>query len=97
MLRFSWDRRKSERNLQRRGISFESASLVFDDPNLCIFEDRTLGGEERIHVLGEIPVVGLLLVVALYEISEDETEEHVRIISARLATRAEAVSYYERL
>jgi hypothetical protein len=94
MLWFSWDERKAEHNLGVHGIDFLTATQVFEDPDLLLAEDRAVDGEERIHALGLVPDRGLILVVALYEISEDETEEHVRIISARPATRAEEVSYY---
>ena len=35
-MRYEWDENKNERNLEKHGLSFETASLVFDDPNaLC--------------------------------------------------------------
>jgi uncharacterized DUF497 family protein len=32
-MRIDWDRNKSRSNLRKHGVSFETASLVFEDPN----------------------------------------------------------------
>ena len=32
MLRFEWDERKNKRNRSKRGVWFEEAQTVFDDP-----------------------------------------------------------------
>ena len=47
-MRFVWDERKSRRNLVKHHVSFELASLVFDDPwHVRIFDPHEMktGGE----------------------------------------------------
>ena len=40
-MRYEWDNRKNERNQQKhRGISFELATLVFEDPRFVLALDR---------------------------------------------------------
>src|SRR5204862_460266 len=44
-MRFEWDPNKSRANLRKHGVSFETASLVFDDPNHLSIQDRFEEGE----------------------------------------------------
>lgn len=81
-MRFEWDSRKSDRNLRKHGVDFETASIVFDDPMRVEVFDRHVDGEDRYHTVGAIEGVLLLLVVHTYRDSE-EGEEVVRLISAR--------------
>jgi uncharacterized protein len=53
-MRFEWDDLKSSRNLAKHRISFETASLVFEDPRVLVREDRVVEGEERWQALGWI-------------------------------------------
>jgi uncharacterized protein len=99
-MRFAWDERKNRENQRRhRGISFELAALVFDDPECLIGLDRVdEAGEQRWHALGAVsiePGVGdVLLVVHAYREDRDG-EEIVRIISARQADKNEYRRYQE--
>ena len=34
-MEFTWDEGKAARNLQKHGVSFEVAQLVWDDPGSC--------------------------------------------------------------
>jgi uncharacterized protein len=36
-MRFEWDEDKNESNQRKHGISFETAALVFEDPNRLHF------------------------------------------------------------
>jgi uncharacterized DUF497 family protein len=51
-MRFEWDPNKSRANRRKHGVSFETASLVFDDPNHLSVQDRFEEGEERWQTLG---------------------------------------------
>jgi len=92
-MRFEWDEFKSSRNLAKHRISFETASLVFEDPHVLVREDRIVEGEERWQALGFIGDAVIVLVVHTYR--EESGEEVVRIISARKAAAAERKAYEE--
>lgn len=86
-MRFEWDERKNASNLRKHRVSFETATLVFDDPLHRTTQDREVDGEERWQTVGRAEGVLLLLVAhTLEDVDEDET---VRIISARKATPQE--------
>jgi uncharacterized DUF497 family protein len=84
---------KVEANLGKHEISFETATMVFDDPNFLLIEDRTdETGEERWHAIGTAEGIALLLVVHVYR--EDENAEPIiRLISARKADLRERRRY----
>ena len=44
---FEWDEAKNRRNRVKHKISFETATCVFDDPNLLSMFDRTSEDQER--------------------------------------------------
>jgi uncharacterized DUF497 family protein len=92
-MQFEWDEEKNRRNLAKHRVSFQTAKLVFEDPNVHIQEDRVVEGEQRWKALGLIGRVLVLLVVHTH--SEDEGESVVRIISARKAAPAERRVYDE--
>jgi uncharacterized protein len=85
-----WDDDKNETNKrEHEGMSFELAQLVFADPNRLERLDRSesnIFGEVRWQTLG---MVGKVL-FAVYT----ERGEKKRIISARLANKAERRSYH---
>ena len=83
-LTFEWDRRKAAANLKKHGVTFEEASTAFGDPlSLTIADPGHSVGEERFVLLGQSRYGQLLVVV------HTEDEDHIRIISARRATRRE--------
>jgi uncharacterized DUF497 family protein len=92
-MRFVWDEDKNQSNLARHNVSFELASLVFQDP-LQISEPDPHESEERWRTLGLVKGVVVLIVVHTIKEDEDGYEE-IRIISARKATRAEREAYEE--
>ncbi len=85
----AWDERKNRVNKRKHGISFETASLVFDDPYHLTRQDREVDGEPRWQTIGIVNGVHLLLVA--HAVSDDD--EEIRIISARKATRSERSLY----
>ena len=93
-MRFEWDERKNERNARKHGVSFEEARTVFDDPlHLSLLDHRFSYFEERWITIGMTGEKGIVVAAHLY--FDEEDEEVVRIISARIATRQE-VAQYER-
>jgi uncharacterized protein len=84
-------RPKIGRNIVKHGVGFDEASRVFSDPHVIIREDRVVEGEERLHAIGCVD--HLLLVV--HTIREEGLGAMIRIISARRATPAERMLYEE--
>ena len=89
---FSWDEEKNKRNQRKHGVSFEAAKLVFEDPLHISRQDRTEDGERRWQTIGMVGDVALLLVAHTWEDTEGDGE-HIRIISARRATKLERKVY----
>jgi uncharacterized protein len=94
-MRYEWDENKNERNLEKHGLSFETASLVFDDPNALSIPDRIENGEERWQTIGMIENIVIVMVAHTIKLEVESQEEIIRIISARKATRAERQEYEE--
>ena len=87
---YEWDSDKDQVNLQKHGISFKEAVLIFEDPNAMEFFDKehsTLG-EERYISFGDI---GHCLICAVVY---TDRFGNTRIISARKATPKEEEIYY---
>jgi uncharacterized protein len=93
-VRFEWDEGKNESNQRKHGISFETAVLVFEDPNRLLFIERIEEGEERWHAIGSVRG-SYLFITVVHTYAEDEVEAVVRIISARRATSHERKLYAE--
>jgi uncharacterized protein len=94
----TWDDVKNRSNRAKHGVSFEVAALVFDDPHARSEQDRVVDDELRWQTIG-LAEAGLLLVVAhtYYEDSQSEdSDEMVRIISARRTTPSEWRRYERR-
>jgi len=94
-MRIEWDAAKSESNKTKHGIAFERAQLVFDDPCCVTFPEHIVDGEQRWHAIGLIAGIVIIVVVHTYRVEESEgmSEEVVRIIAARRATRQEREIY----
>jgi uncharacterized DUF497 family protein len=90
-LKITWDENKNEVNKTKHGISFETAQFVFDDPLLFSQQDRFVNGEERWQAIGLVG--GTSLLVVAHPWIDYENEEHIRIISARLASKTERRRY----
>jgi len=93
-VRFSWDSRKSARNLRERGFDFEFATLIFDGPTLERDDTRRDYGERRVIAIGLAQVVALTVVFT----DRADTGGFVRrIISARQSNRREREAYLQAL
>lgn len=92
-LRFEWDQRKESHNLKKHGISFEEAATVFlDEHALLIADPEHSEDEDRFILLGLSTSLKLLVVVHCYR----ESDEVVRLITARRASRPERRQYDQR-
>ena len=87
---FEWDAEKARTNLEKHGVSFETATRVWDDPLHEIYFDRMEDGESRWHAMGCVDGVVVLLVVHTHSSLD---EDHIRIVSARRATPRERRRY----
>ena len=88
--RFEWDPRKDAENQRKHGVSFEEARTVFADEYALLLDDPDHSrGEERFILLGLSARFRVLVVVHAYR----ESEDTIRIISARKATRRERQQY----
>ncbi len=90
---YTWDDNKNAINKQKHGVSFETARLVFDDPWHLSRQDRVEQGEERWQTIGLAGDIVLLLVAHTWR--DEGGDEHIRIISARRATKTERKVYEE--
>jgi len=89
-IRFEWDQDKNKINSRKHEISFEEARAVFNDPLARIIADPDHSiAEDRFIMLGMSLRLRLLVVCHCYR----ESNEVIRIISARKATKSESVQY----
>jgi len=89
-LQFEWDLAKAEANEAKHDISFEEAVTVFADPLARIFDDPEHSESERREI-----IIGHSVRRNLILVSFVETDERVRLISARKASRTERKDYEE--
>lgn len=92
---FEWDDHKNRSNQKKHGVAFEEARTIFFDPNILtkpdpdhsVIEERwlSIGISEHLRAL----------IVAHIELTSDPVP-HMRIISARKATRKERQQYTEK-
>jgi uncharacterized DUF497 family protein len=87
---FEWDDEKARRNLRIRGLSFEEARTVFEDPYSITERDELNAEFEERFV-----TIGLSLISRVLFVVHTERAERIRIISAREATPSERAAYEE--
>ena len=89
-MKFTWDPKKAEENLNAHGVDFREAATVFNDPLSTTFPDADHSvGERRFLIIGLSALGGILVV------SHTESGDTIRIISARAATQHERRFYEE--
>ena len=86
---FEWDSAKSDANKKKHGVTFAEAQRLFEsgEDYLELFDESHSDEEERFIAIGPIKR-GIALVVWT-----ERSEDVVRIISARLATKSESALY----
>ena len=89
-MEFEWDEAKRKSNLRNHGIDFFGIEQVFEGQTVTILDDRFDYGEERFVTFG-------LLDGRVVAIAHTETDEVIRIISVRKATKDEESSYIKEI
>ena len=89
-MEFEWDESKRISNLRKHGIDFLDVPPVFNGLILTIEDDGFDYGEERFTTFG-------LLRGRVVAIVHTESEDYIRIISARKATKYERETYFEQV
>ena len=92
---FEWDPGKARKNLRKHGIAFERAATVFADPRALSQSDDEHGRYEDRWVTLGFDRNGILLVVCHTYRREKMESAHIRVISARKASRREIQRYEE--
>ena len=89
-MKFEWDEQKRLINLQRHGIDFADVQRVFEFERYTVIDDRFDYGEIRFFTLG-------FLNGRVIAVSYTETDEVIRIISARKANKYDQRKYFEKI
>jgi hypothetical protein len=87
---FEWDPQKAASNVLKHEVTFEEAVSVFRDPLARVHDDPAHSQSEPREIIMGQSGLGRLLLVAFVE-----RDNHIRIISARRATRAERGDFEE--
>ncbi|MEI3175136.1 MAG: BrnT family toxin [Lachnospiraceae bacterium] len=89
-MKFEWDDHKEQINIQKHGIDFSTAALVFNDIyRIETYDSLHSDIEDRYITIGQINSITLIVMVVY-----TERTDVIRIISARLATTREKEAYY---
>jgi uncharacterized DUF497 family protein len=92
-LAFEWDDGNNTLNKRKHRISFEEALTVFADDHALLLPDPEHSTEEdRFILMGFSASLRMLVVCHCYR----RSEEIIRIISARKATKLERADYTKR-
>ena len=89
-MKFEWDPRKADSNLNKHGVSFQEAASVFGDVLSITYHDPDHSAREQRFITVGMSRAGRVLMVA-----HTDRKDNVRIISARKTTRQER-RYYEK-
>jgi uncharacterized DUF497 family protein len=93
LLRFERDVKKAASNLRKHGVSFEEAETVFLDEEAVLIPDEEHSADEtRFVILGLSDHLRMLVVCHCYR----ESNDVIRIISARKANKSEQLQYDQR-
>ena len=86
-MKFEWDEWKNKINLQKHGIDFRDIPKLFELPMLVLLDSRDDYEEER--WIG----IGMLFELVCVVVYTEREGDVIRIISARKATKREALAY----
>lgn len=89
-MKFEWDEKKNQSNIQKHGFDFIDAEKIFGEPYLIFEDDRKDYGEDRFIVAGWLSSRMVVLVFT-------RREEIYRIISLRKANEREKKKFQDRL
>lgn len=86
-MRFEWDENKRLANIKKHGIDFVDVPAMFDDDIVTVIDDRFDYGETRYQTLG-------LLKSRVIMVVHTESDNVIRLISARRANKYEEKNYF---
>ena len=89
-MQFAWSERKRTSNIKDHGLDLVDAPPVFDGFTFTYEDSRFAYGEQRFETLG-------LLAGVTVSIVHTETNDEIRIISFRKATKHEANLYFSQV
>ena len=89
-MRFTWSERKRAVNLKNHGLDFVDAPRIFEGATYTFEDDRFDYGEQRFETLGLLAGVPVSIV-------HTESEDEIRVISFRKATKREADIYFQQV
>jgi uncharacterized protein len=89
-MQFTWSERKRAINIKDHGLDFIDAPRVFEGTTYTFEDVRFSYGEQRFETLGLLAGVPVSIV-------HTESEDEIRVISFRKATRHEANIYFEQV
>jgi len=89
-MQYEWDEAKKLTNIQKHGIDFVEIDTVFAGQTVTILDSRFDYGEARFITVGLLK--GNAVVIA-----HTETDEVIRIISVRKATKNEEIRYFKEI
>jgi uncharacterized protein len=89
-MRFTWDEKKRNSNVRKHEFDFIDAPQVFDGVTYTFEDDGFPYGEPRFVTIG-------WLELTLVTVIHTETEDEIRIISFRKASRPEQEIYFASL
>ena len=87
-MKFEWDEKKNQTNIEKHSIDFHDAVDIFNSIRFTAADNRRNYGESRNISIGTI---GFHVCVVVYT----ARKEVIRIISARKANQRERRKYYE--
>ena len=87
---FEWNERKRRDNYRKHRLDFADCAKVFAGPMVTAPDDRFAYGEWRMRAYG---ILARLVVTVVYT----ETDEVIRVISMRKATKREKAQYLENI
>lgn len=85
---FEWDEKKRESNIRKHGLDFADCKAVFAGYTVTVEDTRADYGEQRFVTIG-------LVKGRVVSVVHAESDEKIRIISARKATRREQEAFFE--
>ncbi len=85
-MQFEWNEEKRQQNLDKHGVDFLDAALIFEGPTLMRQDDRADYGEVRFASLGLVEGVPYIVI-------HTERGENIRLISAWKGGRKDYEKY----
>ncbi|MCC8060797.1 MAG: BrnT family toxin [Clostridiales bacterium] len=90
-MEFEWDEEKEKINIEKHGIDFSTAALVFGDIDRIELYDMAHSFDEDRYITIGMVKKAMIIAMVVYT----ERVNVIRIISARLATKKEKEVYYD--